>query len=111
MEQEPRRRRIPSGVRATVEGDSILLLSPKGDYFGLDDLGARVWQAVERNDLEATMQKLSEAYRAPPEIIARDVRSLLEELRRAGLLSRDQLSPDQLSRGQLSGDQLSRERR
>jgi hypothetical protein len=80
--------RIPPDVNVTADGESLLLLSPKGEYFGLDDIGVRIWRAVEHDDLAATVRKLSEEYAVPVDVISRDMRSLLHDLQRAGLLLR-----------------------
>jgi hypothetical protein len=78
--------RIPPDVCVTADGDSLLLLSPKGEYFGLDDIGVRIWRALEHDTLAATARKLSEEYSTPVDVISRDMRSLMHDLQRVGLL-------------------------
>lgn len=88
MEKELGRWSTLRDVHVTVDGESVLLLSPRGEYFGLDDVGAQVWRAIERDDLADTIQKLSKAFRIPAEVVAQDVTSLLGDLQKAGLIRR-----------------------
>jgi hypothetical protein len=75
-------------VHVTTEGESLLLLSPKGEYFGLDDVGVRIWRALEHDDdLTATATRLCAEYDVPPDAVSADIRSLLHDLQRAGLVS------------------------
>jgi hypothetical protein len=79
--------RIPAGVRVTSEGESLLLLSPKGEYFGLDDIGAGIWRALEHDDLAATARRMCVEYEIPVDVISADIRKLLHDLQRAGLVA------------------------
>ncbi|MEX2540768.1 MAG: PqqD family protein [Trueperaceae bacterium] len=79
---------IPHDVRVTADGESLLLISPNGQYFGLDDIGVRIWRALEHDDLAATVLKISEDYEVSVDVVSSDMRSLLHDLQRVGLLQR-----------------------
>jgi hypothetical protein len=78
--------RIRSRVHVTVDGESLLLLSPKGEYFGLDDTAARIWRALEQGELEQLAEKLCGDHSVPIEVICSDIRAFLSDLRTVGLV-------------------------
>ncbi|MFQ5527367.1 MAG: PqqD family protein [Thermoanaerobaculia bacterium] len=74
-------------------GESVLLHLGSGQYFGLDEVGTRIWTLVaegcEVEDIEARL--LSE-YDAGPEAVHRDVVRIIDELRSRNLLEFDDAS-------------------
>ena len=69
-------------------GDEVVLLDlRRGVYFGLNELGARVWMLMTNGDEPAAIAAaLAAEYDAEPERIEADVRGLLLELRDEGLV-------------------------
>jgi hypothetical protein len=79
---------IPQHVLARQVGDeSVMLDLEKGAYFGLDPVGARVWQLLaEGMTLAQACDRLLEEYEVSREDIERDVIALAEHLAANGLI-------------------------
>ena len=70
-----------------VAGNAALLNLESETYFGLDDVGTRMWQAMEQAEtLGEAASALAEEYDAPLDEIERDLAKLAVELRSHGLL-------------------------
>lgn len=70
-------------VQQVQPGDpSLVLLNPhSGEYYTLDDVGARVWQLCDgKRTVAQIAEVVAQEYEAPPEVIERDVMALLKEL-------------------------------
>ena len=58
-----------------------------GHYFGLDGIGARLWELIgEHLDLDTIVERLYSEYEVSMEVLRRDVGELLQELVRRGLV-------------------------
>lgn len=81
--------RISSSVYARPFGAEIVLLDfGRGEYFGLDEIGAEIWRGLEKGDaLGAIADALVERYEVSREDVFRDIVSLVEQLRNESLLS------------------------
>jgi hypothetical protein len=80
---EPRRiaRVSPSVLSREVHGEAILLHLDSGEYFGLDTVGARVWQLIgEKGDLIDVEATLGREYDVDRARLARDVERIVAEL-------------------------------
>ena len=67
--------------------EAIVLDMRVGEYFSLNEIGVRVWSEIEKgNDLVASIEGLASEYDAPKQQIEADVKLLVEELKRRGLL-------------------------
>ena len=77
------------GVIAKMVGAEMVLLDyDRGIYYGLDPIGARVWQLlVEGEEPERIVDLLVEEYDVARETLAADVAALLRELEAKELLS------------------------
>jgi hypothetical protein len=69
-------------------GDEVMVLDlNSGTYYGLDDLGARIWSLIEQ---PASLASIREAIIAEYEIDAetcdRDLRAFLTQMQSAGLV-------------------------
>ena len=70
------------------DGELVVLDLKSNNYFGLDDIGARVWsELAQGRDLDTTILLLAEEFDAPRSEIAADVFELAERLVEAGLLT------------------------
>jgi hypothetical protein len=80
--------RIPGGVIHKTVGDEIVLLDlDRGVYYGLDQVGARVWELVEADHtLPDIIDILLEEYEVTRAELERDVTTLLEQLTARGLI-------------------------
>ncbi len=77
-------------LEARVSENELVLLGPDAqDYFGLDAIGADVWERLARPaGFEDLVQDISQDYDASPERIAADLRPVIEALVSGGLLDR-----------------------
>ena len=70
-----------------VGGESVLLDLASEQYFGLDQVGTRIWALLDEQDnLQAIADTLSAEFDAEPERIQGDLLALIGELARAGLV-------------------------
>lgn len=71
----------PSVVSRQVGEETMLMDLQSGTYFGLDPIGARVWQAIENGEDCTTLgAMLAGEYDAPAEQIDSDIAALLDKL-------------------------------
>lgn len=74
-------------VSTSLGNEAVILGAEAGQYFGLNELGARVWELVQRPvRVSAICAALEAEYDVQPEVCERDVIELLGELRSKGLL-------------------------
>lgn len=81
--------RVAPGVNTTRDGDSLILLSPDGQYYGLDGVGAKLWCGLEQGTLEDVIGGLCHTTRVPMDTVQRDALALFYDLERAGLIERE----------------------
>lgn len=68
-------------------GRTVLLDSRSGHYYGLDEVGSRIWELAQRGlGPSGIVEKLAEEYDAPAERLREDVQTFLSELRNSRLL-------------------------
>lgn len=78
---------VPDVLAQTVVGESVLLDLRSQKYFGLNEIGTRVWQLLQQGgDVAAVQARLLEEYDVAPDQLVRDLDELLERLLRAGLV-------------------------
>ena len=77
-------------VVTAAEGDRTVLLDPRqGEYFGLDEVGTRIWELLPDHPTAAALaDRLFEEFDAPRETLAADAARLLGELAAAKLVVR-----------------------
>lgn len=87
-ESYPKHVQIPSEVLfQELEGESVLLNLESERYYGLDDIGTRLWHLLAENgDVAAACEQLLKEYRVEPDVLERDVSQLLSSLASAGLV-------------------------
>ena len=83
-----RRVSIPDNVMfRELEGESVILDLDSESYFGLDQIGTRMWQAVtEADSIEAAYDALLEEYAVEAETLRADLSELLDTLLARGLI-------------------------
>jgi hypothetical protein len=76
-------------VTSTREGDRTVLLDHRaGAYFGLDEVGTRVWELLGADaSLGAVVDALAEEYDAPRAVLERDTTEIVSRLRENNLLT------------------------
>ena len=79
---------VPAGVLIReLEGESVLLNINSETYFGLDEIGTRMWQLLTTcESIRAAYKSLLLEYDVEPEKLYQDLESLIEKLVEHGLL-------------------------
>ena len=87
----PNRVDIPTDVLfQELEGESVLLNLESERYYGLDNIGTRIWQLlVENGDVLAAFEQLRIEYDVAGDILRRDMAQLISKLSEVGLLKVD----------------------
>jgi len=80
---------IPAQVMARQVGtETVLLDLASGTYFGLDPVGARIWELMgEDKTLAQVCDTMQEEFEVTREDIERDVLDLMEQLQAKQLIS------------------------
>lgn len=76
---------------AAKVGDELVMMSAeKGNYIGLSEVGARIWELIETpQDVEDVCRKLQAEYDVTPEACRLEVESFLNELVKHGAIALD----------------------
>ena len=84
-----RRAVVPAHVVVQgVEGESVLLNLDSELYFGLDEVGTRIWEALTTSvSVRAAYDALLAEYDVTPEVLQQDMEALMEQLIENGLLA------------------------
>jgi hypothetical protein len=79
---------IPPQVMARTVGDETVILDlASGTYFGLDPVGARIWELMgEGKTLAEICEQMLDEYEVSPEELERDTLRLAQELADQGLI-------------------------
>ena len=80
----------PEVLFQEVSGEMVLLDLTSENYFGLDEIGARIWDLLEsESSVGEALDVLMGEYEVERETLETDVGDLLEKLVEAGLLRFD----------------------
>jgi hypothetical protein len=78
----------PDVLFQEVAGEIVLLDLRSESYFGLDEVGTRIWRLLETGiNIGEVLQKLLQEYDVDQITLEADVADLLERLLEAGLIS------------------------
>jgi hypothetical protein len=79
---------VPADVLINViDGESVLLNLKSESYFGLDDVGTRMWQVLTSSESVAAAQaSLVSEYDVEPEQLQQDLDKLITQLVEHGLI-------------------------
>lgn len=79
---------IAEGVLCSpVANEAVLLELASGRYFGLNEVGARVWALIQDGtDLDTVAARLVEEFEVDADTVRRDLERLVGELVDAGLV-------------------------
>lgn len=76
-------------VSAVLEGETIVLSMRDGVYYGVDQVGSRIWSlCASPTTLGAVHRTLLDEYEVESDVAWRDLVALVEELLHVGLLER-----------------------
>ncbi|MBU1694539.1 MAG: PqqD family peptide modification chaperone [Verrucomicrobia bacterium] len=82
--------RAPDQVSCNLGGESVMLNMKSGVYFGLNPIGARIWELLERPmKVSAIRDVLIREYQVEPERCVKELLSLLGDLHRARLIRKE----------------------
>jgi Coenzyme PQQ synthesis protein D (PqqD) len=76
---------------AAKVGDELVMMSAeKGNYIGLSEVGARIWELIETpQEIDAVCARLQDEYDVKPETCRAEVESFLNELVQHGAVALD----------------------
>jgi hypothetical protein len=84
------RRRVvvqPDVLVNFIDGEAVLLNLKSERYFGLDEVGTRMWQVLaDSESVRAAYEALLGEYDVDPDQLQHDLENLIEQLREHGLL-------------------------
>lgn len=84
----PELRLSPDVLYRDLEGQAVILDLSSGLYFGLNEVGTRIWTLMaEGRDISTIVQALAREFDADESTIERDVRDLVDLLRSRNLIS------------------------
>ena len=85
----------PQVLLCEVDDEAVVLDPESGQYFGLDEIGSRVWSLLQS---EGRLGKIEELllreYEVPADRLHRDLAALIAELVRHGLVEIDESGPE-----------------
>lgn len=76
---------------AAKVGDELVMMSAKkGNYVGLSEVGARIWEMIDTpQDLDAICARLQSEYDVAPETCRAEVEAFFSELVKHGVVALD----------------------
>jgi hypothetical protein len=79
----------PDAMAREVGGETVILHLGSGTYFGLDEVGTRIWQLLAEGLTPAAVcDRLVEEYEVERAVLERDLEALIGELVEHELVSR-----------------------
>lgn len=71
-----------------LEGEAVLLNLANEHYYGLDDIGTRIWQLLqEEHNVESVVAQMLAEYDVSEALLRQDIANLIEELTQAELVT------------------------
>ena len=70
-----------------VDGEMVLLDMNSENYFGLDEVGTAIWQAMqEKETLQKVLDVLLEQYEVESDVLEKDLADFINKLVESGLV-------------------------
>jgi hypothetical protein len=77
----------PNQVSTSLGHEAVILGADAGQYFGLNEVGARIWELVQQPvQVSEICARICAEYEVQPDECERDVIELLADMRERGLL-------------------------
>ena len=74
-------------VSCNLAGESVILNLKNGVYYGLNPMGARIWNLIqERKRVEEVRDQILQEYEVEKEVCERELLALLSDLEENGLI-------------------------
>ena len=81
-------RRQGDWLSAKVGNELVMMSAEKGNYIGLSEVGARIWDIIETpSEVDAVCARLQEEYEVAPETCRVEVENFLSELVKHGAIA------------------------
>jgi hypothetical protein len=75
-------------VSRELEGEAVILNLESGTYFGLNEVGTRIWTLIQgHGSLRKVFDVMQEEYDVSPQELETDILQLVDQLRSKGLVS------------------------
>ena len=79
---------VPDTLIQELDGESVLLNLASERYFGLDEVGTRMWQVLTtKSTIQAAHEALLSEYQVEGEVLRHDLLELVEKLVAHGLVA------------------------
>ena len=77
-------------LSAKVGDELVMMSAEKGNYIGLSEVGARIWELIEEpRAIDAVCAQLQQEYEVAPDVCRAEVESFLNELVTHGAIALD----------------------
>jgi len=84
---ESKVQRNPEMVSGNMDGEIVMLSLQRGEYFGLDKVGSRIWELIEQSIVVDNIKKvLLDEYEVDVLTCEKDLLEFLEDLESKGLI-------------------------
>ena len=81
---------MPDQVSCDLSGEAVILNLNSGMYYGIDEIGAVIWDAMEEpRTLEYLRETILSGYQVDKDTCQRDVMVFLADMQSAGLIEID----------------------
>jgi len=78
---------MPDVLSQNVSGETVLLDLNSENYFGLDEVGTRIWQLLQEDgSLQSVLERMLEEYDVAEGQFGSDIEQLITKLNEAGLI-------------------------
>jgi len=72
---------------AEVDGEVVILDLDEGIYYGINQVGARIWEIIQDpTPIEEIVETITDEYDVPRDECSQDVMSLLQDLKQKNLV-------------------------
>jgi hypothetical protein len=80
----------PDQISAELSGEAVILNLKSGVYYGLNDVGARIWDLLQQpKTLKQLQEILLDEYDIDSEVCNRDLQAILQEMAAVELVKID----------------------
>lgn len=77
----------PDQIASELEGEAVILNFASGTYYGLNEVGARVWDMIQQPcTFDKILHALLTEYDVQPEVCEQDLTKILMEMKDACLI-------------------------
>lgn len=75
-------------LSTTIDNEMILLDIKNEKYFGFDEIGATIWQTIQKNpSLTEVFKYLLAEYNVQPKVLKKDLLDFVEKLEKRGVIT------------------------